>query len=330
MKALVFERFGEPSEVLELRDLPIPEAGPGEVRVRMIASPINPSDLLYIRGRYGVVPPLPARPGFEGAGVVDQAGPGFIGRLALGKRVTVINRVGGNWAEYVVVPARLARPVPSDIPDEQVASFFVNPATAIAMVRHVLRVPEGEWLLQSAAGSELGRMIIRLARNDGIKTMNVVRRHEAIGELKALGGDCVISSSDEPIEEQVRRIVPAGIKYAVDPVGGETGTALFNCLADNARMLVYGTLSQEPLRIDPRLMISGRRVLEGFWLGYWMAERSIPGALLVFREIAKLIRSGILATEIGAKFSLESVGEAVRQAEQVGRKGKILLQIGSR
>src|SRR3954470_11747641 len=155
MNALVFDRFGEPAEVLRLREVPTPEPGPGEVRVRMIASPVNPSDLLVVRGLYGVLPTLPATPGFEGVGVVDKAGPGLLGRLVLGKRVTVINSAGGNWAEYAVIPARQARPVSRDIPDEQVASFLLNPATVLAMARHVLGVPKGECLLQSAAGSVL-------------------------------------------------------------------------------------------------------------------------------------------------------------------------------
>ena len=110
----------------------MPEPGPGEVRVRMIASPINPSDLLVVRGRYGVLPRLPATPGFEGVGVVDKAGPGLLGRWVEGKRVAVINSAGGNWAEYAVIPARQARPIPADIPDEQAATFFVNPATVLA------------------------------------------------------------------------------------------------------------------------------------------------------------------------------------------------------
>ena len=157
MKAVVFDRFGEPDQVLAVRDVPIPEPGPGEVRVRMIASPVNPSDLLVVRGLYGVLPSLPSTPGFEGVGVVDKVGSGILGWMVKGKRVTVINSAGGNWAEYVVIPARQARPVASDIPDAQVASFFVNPATVLAMVRHVLKVPKGEWLLQTAAGSESGR-----------------------------------------------------------------------------------------------------------------------------------------------------------------------------
>jgi len=327
MNALVFDRFGEPGDVLSLRDVPTPEPGPGQVRVRMIASPINPSDLLVVRGRYGVLPTLPGTPGFEGVGVVDKVGPGLLGWLVKGKRVTVINDRGGNWAEFAVIPARQARPVPADLPDEQVASFFVNPATALAMVRHVLRVPRGAWLLQSAAGSALGRMIIKLARQDGIRTLNVVRRREAIDELKGLGADAVISTTDGPIEEQVRRIVgAAGVPFAIDPVGGDIGTSLFEALAADGRMLVYGTLANEPLRIDPRRMIAGRRIVEGFWLGHWIRGRSIPQALRLFREITAQIRTGVLATEPGTAFAPGEFAAAIRAAEAPGRKGKVLLR----
>jgi NADPH:quinone reductase-like Zn-dependent oxidoreductase len=331
MKAIVFDQFGEPADVLRVRDVPIPEPGPGQVRVRMIASPVNPSDLLVVRGRYGVLPTLPATPGFEGVGVVDKAGPGLIGWLVKGKRVTVINDMGGNWAEYAVISARQARPVAADIPDEQVASFFINPATVLAMARHVLAVPKGDWLLQSAAGSQLGRMIIKLGRHDGFRTLNVVRRPEAIAELKALGGDAVISSSEGPIDEQVRQVTGTdGVRFAVDPVGGDTGTGVFDSLAAEGRMLVYGTLSGEPLRIDPRKMIAGRRVVEGFWLGHWMRGRSIPAALRLFREIAHLIRAGVLETEIGRTYPLDAIGDAVRDADAIGRGGKVLLKFGTR
>jgi NADPH:quinone reductase-like Zn-dependent oxidoreductase len=330
MNAIVFDRFGEPAEVARLGDVLVPEPKRGEVRVRMIASPINPSDILTLRGLYGVLPKLPAIPGFEGVGVVDKVGGGLIGWLAKGKRVTVINSAGGNWAEYAVIPERQARPIPDDIPDDQAACYFVNPATALAMVRHVLKIPRGEWLLQSAAGSELGKMLIRLCKADGIKTINVVRRREATDALRELGGDVVIASSDGPIHEQVRAatVGSGGVRYAVDPVGGETGTQVFQALADEARMLVYGTLSGEPIRIDPRSMIAGRRVVEGFWLGHWMRSRSIPASLALFREIASQIRLGVLRTEVGPKFPLESIREALEAAEAVGHRGKVLLTVG--
>lgn len=328
MRALVFERFGEPADVLQLRDVPTPEPGPGEVRVRMIASPVNPSDIMVLRGRYGALPTLPATPGFEGVGIVDKAGPGLLGRLVLGKRVTVINRQGGNWADYAVVPARQARPVPQDIPDEQVASFFVNPATVLAMVRHVLRVPNGDWLLQSAANSNLGRMIIRLGKHDGFRTINIVRRRALVQELKALGADVVIATEDGPIAEQVRAATKSeGVRFALDPVGGAIGTGVFDSLAQGGRLLVYGSLTGEPIAVAPRPLISRDVTVSGFWLGRWMETRSVPQSLLLLRQIATLVRSGVLATDPGPAFPIDQAARAVVQAENAGASGKVLLRL---
>ncbi|MDX2039188.1 MAG: zinc-dependent alcohol dehydrogenase family protein [Isosphaeraceae bacterium] len=327
MRAIRFDRFGEPSEVLRVEDRPDPEPRFGEVVVRMTATPINPSDLLVVRGLYGVLPQLPATPGFEGVGVVED-GRGPIAKLLVGRRVAVINQAGGNWAERVCVPALRAIPVPADLPDDQAASFFVNPATVLAMVRHVLQVPRGAWLLQSAAGSALGKMIIKLGIHDGFRTINVVRRPSAIAELQALGGDAVISTTDGPIERQVEEITGgAMVRYALDPVGGDIGTGVFNSLAADSRMLVYGTLSNEPIRVDSRRMIAGKRVVEGFWLGHWMQGRSKIKAVPLFREIARLIRSGVLSTDPGPRFPLEAIQPAARAAEAIGKAGKVLLTL---
>lgn len=144
---------------------------------------------------------------------------------------------------------------------------YIPEASAILMLHHVLAIPAGEWLLQSAANSELGRMIIRLAKHDGIRTVNVVRRSEAVAELQRLGADAVIVSTEGPIDEQVRRIVgPQGVKYAIDPVVGETGTQMFQALGEEGRILVYGSLTGEPIRVgaDPRFILAGRRILEVF------------------------------------------------------------------
>jgi NADPH:quinone reductase-like Zn-dependent oxidoreductase len=171
-------------------------------------------------------------------------------------------------------------------------------------------------------------MIIRLGRHDGFKTLNLVRRPEAIDELKALGADAVVCSTQGPIEEQVRSLTGGeGVHYALDCVGGETGTGVFNSLGSDSRMLVYGTLSASPLEIDPRRMIAGKRVVEGFWLGHWMRSRSKVASLNLFREIARLIHADVLATTTGPEFPLDAITEAVRHAEQVGRQGKVLLRI---
>lgn len=332
MKAIIFDHFGNPADVLHVGDVRMPEPGRNEVRVRMLASPINPSDLMTVRGQYGKPPKLPYTPGYEGAGVVDAVGSGLLKRLRglkPGKRVAVLSSRGGNWAEYVVVPVKQAVPVPEDLPVEQVATFFVNPATALVMTRRVLKVPRGDWLLQTAAGSALGRMVIRLGKHYGFRTINVVRRREQAEELLQLGGDAAICTADESIETRVNAITGgAGIRHAIDAVGGETATAVVRALGPGGRLLVYGTLADEPMSLDSRMMIMNQRVIQGFWLSIWAREQGIVTMLRLFREIISHMRARRLISEIGATFPLDQAQAAVQQAEKPGRDGKVLLRLG--
>src|SRR5271169_582243 len=336
MKAIRFDQYGEPTDVLAVAEQPVPQPGAGEVRVKIRLSPVNPSDLLYVRGHYsGVAPHFPSGAGFEGVGVIDALGSAVEG-LTVGQRVFARNSLGGNWAQYAVGPADKVYPVPDEIADEQIASLLINPETAILMVRHVLAVPRGAWLLQSAAGGELGRMIIRLAKHDGFRTINVVRRHEAVQELKDLGADEVIVSGDAPIDEQVHNIVgPQGVGFAIDPVAGQTGTEMFRSLSEDGHMLVYGSLTGRGISVgdDPRLTLSGRRTLEVYWLGYWLSRLDKSGFFAADRpalpqlidECLELIRLGVLNTSPGKKFGLDDIHDAVAESESVGHDGKIYL-----
>jgi NADPH:quinone reductase len=328
-KAVVFDEFGKPTEVLRVREIATPSPSAGQVRVRMIASPINPSDLLVVRGEYGRLPKLPATPGFEGVGVVEAAGPGLLGKLRLGKRVAVLNSGGGNWREQVIVPARQVVPVLRSVTDEQAAAFFVNPASALLMTRYILRVPQGEWLLQTAAGSALGRMVIRLGRQYGFRTINVVRRRDQAQELLRAGADAAICSSEESLEERVKEITGGnGVRFAIDAVGGATATAVVRNLAPAGRLLLYGTLSGEPMTVDPRtLMVADARV-EGFWLSNWVRQQNVLTMLGLFRRINRLLAANVLTSDTAASFPLDEVGAAVSQAEMPGRSGKILLRMG--
>ncbi len=328
MRAVVFDRFGDPEEVLQVREVPIPEPGHGQVRVRMICSPLNPSDLLVVRGEYGRLLALPATPGFEGAGIVEASGGGLLGRLRLGRRVAVLNDKGGNWQEYVVVPAKQVVPVSQQVPDEQAATFFVNPASAWIMTRSVFKIPADAWLIQTAAGSALGRMVIRLGKHYGFRTINVVRRKEQGEELLRTGADAVICSSDESIEERAKALTGGtGPLFGLDAVGGETGSAVVRALAPGGRLLVYGTLSEQPLTIDPRILIAEDKRIEGFLLSTWARNQNLLTMLGLFRRINKLLAAGILTSEIGASFPLEQIKEAVKLANQPGRSGKVLLKI---
>jgi len=329
MRSIIFNTFGEPAEVLTVRDVPVRDAGAGEVRVRMLAAPVNPSDLLTVRGQYARLPQLPATPGFEGVGIVDSAGPGLLGKFLIGKRVAALNSRTGSWAEFAIVAAKQAIPLSKHLPLEQAAMFFVNPATAYVLTCKVLAVPPGEWLLQTAAGSALGRMIIRLGTRFGFKTINVVRRSEQVAELKSLGGDVVIAHTGSGMREQVHSATGGrGVRYAVDAVGGATGAAAAGCLAPGGRLVLYGTLSGEPLPLSPRDLIAASATIEGFWLGDWMARQNLIGKLKLVRTITGLMLEGVLVSEVGQSFPLESIAEAVRNAERVGRGGKVLLKIG--
>ncbi|AWM40460.1 Alcohol dehydrogenase [Gemmata obscuriglobus] len=331
MKRVVFDRVGPPAEVLRLEDdVPAPQPKWGEVLVRMLASPVNPSDLMYIGGKYGLKPNLPATPGFEGVGVVEATGGGVLGWLRKGKRVAVINDGRGTWAEYTVTKARQVIPVPDGMSDEQAASFFVNPATALAMTQDVLKVPKGAWLLQSAAGGELGKMVVRLGHKFAFRTINVVRRREQVDELKKLGADHVVVESDGPVPEQVRKLVPDGVRYALDPVGGETGSQIIAALSHGGRCLLYGSLTDQPVSAHPRHLIGNDVHIEGFWLGTWAKQQRILTMLGLFRRVRALMAEGVLQTHFSGTYPLEEVNKAVDHAAQPGKGGKVLIRIGVR
>jgi NADPH:quinone reductase-like Zn-dependent oxidoreductase len=323
MRSLRFDRFGEPAEVLQLVEQPQPAPQAGQVLVRVLARPINPSDLYFVRGTYGIKPQLPATPGFECAGVVEAVGEG-VTHLRAGQKVIPLGVIG-TWTEYVVAPAAGVLPYPDSLSDSIAAQFVVNPLTAWAMVVDELKVQPGEWLLQTAAGSTLGRLVLQIAKMRGFKTINVVRRREQAEELKALGADEVICSADEDIAARVRETTGKGVRCAIDAVGGKTGGAAASALAPGGTLLVYGLLSQEPLPIDGGAMIFLTSTVRGFWLSRWFQETPPARQQAVAAELLGLMATGQLTPPIEAEYELKDYAAAVKHAETPGRSGKVLL-----
>ena len=332
MHAAVFEQFGEPADVLQYSQRPDP-AGGDLVRVRMLASPVNPSDLMTVRGEYQFRPDFPAVPGYEGVGVVESGG-GLLGRLLKGRRVAVLAAGGGNWAEYNAVPANRLVPVPGDLSVPQAAMFFVNPATAHILTAKVLAVPKGAWLLQTAAGSSLGRMVIALGKRRGFKTVNVVRRREQADELVAdPHADAAVvfdPGHDDPADfrDRVREATGgADVLHALDCVAGATGGAAAGCLGPGGRLVCFGTLSGDPLALPARHLLFHGASVEGFWLGRWMERASLPRKLAVMRTVGKLLSEGTVANDVGESFPLSEITAAVTASERPGRGGKVWLKI---
>src|SRR5690348_10447379 len=243
MRALRFSDVGDPMQVLHLDDVPSPEPGPSDVRVRITHRPINPSDLLTIQGFYPKRPPLPGSPGLEGVGVVDAVGANVRG-VAVGQRVISAAGIPGTWAEQLVIPADRAVPIPDALSDQAAAQMLVNPVTAWALLNDELALSQNDWLLQTAAGSTLGRVIIQLARRRGLRTVNVVRRRSRARELLELGGDAVVVTEDETLVDRVREITGGrGVAAAIDSVGGAEAADVAASLAPGGTMISMGGLS---------------------------------------------------------------------------------------
>jgi NADPH2:quinone reductase len=323
MRAIRFDRFGDPTAVLELRDLPMPEPGEGQVRIRMRARPINPSDLFTITGEYGNLPTLPATPGGEGAGVVDEVGAGVSG-FQVGQQVVPLSR--GTWQEYVVADAGAVIPVPPGLTDIQASMLLVNPTSAWLMLEEDLRVQPGEWLVQNGGNSAVARFVAQIAKLRGYRIISVVRRRDVEAELLETGAEHVICESDEDVVERVREITAGvGVPYAIDSVGGASGSRLVQTLGSEGTMLVFGAISRQPLTIASRAMLYRGSSIRGWWLTRWMRRASRESRDQLFRTLTSLVASGTLHAPVAAEFDLADVVDAVRMASGSERNGKVLL-----
>ncbi len=324
MQSIKFYEFGNPAEVLRVEEVPQPEPGTDQVLVRLRARSINPSDLLTVRGLYGSLPKLPATPGLEGMGEVAAVGAG-VKHLRPGQRVIPLG-VQGTWQDYLLAASTQLIPVPDSISDQTAAQFVVNPLTAWIMTIEELALKPGEWLLQTAAGSTLGRIVLQIAVLRGFKTINVVRRREQVAELKTLGADEVICTDDEGISERVKEITgKAGLTKAIDAVGGQTGAAVMNSLGRGGVMLVYGLLSMQPMPIDGGRMIFNTTTIRGFWLGEWLRSAAPERQQAVTAEMLRSMASNEIVPPVEAEYPLADVLAAVEHAERPGRSGKVLL-----
>jgi len=333
MNALCFHEHGLPEQVLRLEHCPSPALGAGQVRVRMRLAPVNPSDRNFVRGTYGKSPEtFPAIPGFEGVGEVVEAR-GLLGTFLKGKRVSVLADRQGTWAEEVVVDAKRAIAVPESIPDEQAAVYFINPATAYLLTQKVHRLGRGDWLLQTGASSQVGRMVVRLGGHLGFRTVNLVRSAESAAELKTLGGDaCLVHDPERDSFQDLASAVTAAtggepVRCAIDCIGGTLGSRVLRVLSPGGRLVVYGTMSDAPLEVPSRVLMTADRSISGFWLGPWMAKEPLLAKLGIVRRLRSLHLAGLFRSEIGGTYGFAEFGRALERAAG-GSQGKVLLRPG--
>ncbi len=325
MRVVEIDRFGNPAEVVRCVDRPDPVAGDGKVVVRMAVMSINPADLLMIEGRYGEQPTFPFVPGTEGVGRVESVGPNVTG-LAVGDPVVPL--AGSCWRDRLVArPEALIR-LPSDVPLDQAAMLKANPATAEAMLTLVPLEP-GDWVMQNAANSAVGRNVIVAARAQGIRTVNVVRRPGPVSDLEGLGADIVIvddGSDPARLASAVGEVLgDAGVKLAFDAIGGTATNALAGAVAPSGLVVNYGLLSGEPCQVDPYHLVFRDVHVRGFWLRTWFAEADRSAIAALYARLIERLQSGGLTTPVEARYRLDDIAAALDHAARPHRSGKILL-----
>ena len=326
INAVVYERHGNPVDVLRVEQQPWPKPAPHEAVVQMRAAPINPADLNQIEGKYPVRPELPAIPGFEGAGIVVDLGAG-VTNVAVGALVILPHNIG-TWRDALAVKADELVVVPAGIEPVHAATLKINPLTAWRLLDDYVDLKKGDWLIQNAANSAAGRTVIQIARELGYKTVNVVRRMELIDELRAEGGDVVLVDGEDLREKVKSATSDAPIRLGLNAVGGDSALRLANCLAPRSTLVTFGAMSLQPLKIPNGLLIFKDLRFRGIWINKWYDNATIEERMDAFRPLFEMAERGLLKTKVEKSYPLTEAKAAVAHAAQGKRSGKIVFEFG--
>ena len=322
LRALV-GAFGPAPEVVALDNFEPDRPGPGQVRVRMTARSINPSDHVTIAGAYAWRTALPFVPGFEGVGVVEELGAG-VSACAIGDRVLPIGSAGA-WQDVKIADAHWCFPVAADLTDAQAAASYINPLTAWLLLHGRAALAPGMALAVNAAGSAIGRMLIRMANAAGVRPVALIRREATRERLTGLDLTAIVVTGDESPAAALREVLDdGGLDIALDAVGGPCGEALALALKPGGRFLHYGLLSGQALPADLPLRRPDLRFAL-FHLREWVHGQDRETIAAHLAQAAALVRSGVAETAVEASYPLREITQALRHDLQPGRSGKILI-----
>ncbi|GEC75295.1 MULTISPECIES: zinc-binding dehydrogenase [Microbacterium] len=324
MRALIHSRFGEAEDVLAVEERPVPEPAAGQVRLRIVLSPIHNHDLWTVRGTYGFKPELPAASGTEALGIVDALGEG-VEHLAVGQRVATGGTFGA-WAEYIVANAAGLIPVPDSLSDESAAQLVSMPFSTISLLQF-LDVNEGDWIVQNAANGAVGRMLAQLGAARGVHVLGLVRRAEGVEELRAQGIDNVISTDQDDWREQAARLTGgAPIVAGVDSVGGSASGDVLSLLSEGGMLVAFGAMNSPVMEIASSDVIFKQAIVKGFWGSKVIQQLDAATRGALFGELIQRVTDGTLTLPVAGVFDAADIADAVRLSMTPGRVGKVLLQ----
>jgi NADPH:quinone reductase-like Zn-dependent oxidoreductase len=324
MKVLRMQEFGKPTVAPELVEAAAPEPAAGHVVVALEAAPINPSDLLLIRGWYGHRPALPATLGTEGVGRIVSVGAG-VDQSRVGERVMILPTLQhGTWQEQVAIAEAVALSVDPAGDLLQLAMLGVNPMTADLLLHSFVDLPPGAWVGQTGGTSAVGRYVIALAKRAGVRTLSVVRRPEAAAELLALGADAVVVEGEGLRDEIGEALGADRLSLLLDPIAGEATGKLAAWLARGGTLVSYGGMSGAAVTVGPADLIFRDLRVRGFWQKHWLDVTPREEIAARYDRLATLVADGTLRAPVAASYPLEKYQDAIAHAMDAGRAGKVL------
>jgi mitochondrial enoyl-[acyl-carrier protein] reductase / trans-2-enoyl-CoA reductase len=322
-RVLCHYQYGVPETVITLEERPLPNLCDDEILIKTILAPINPADINMIEGRYGEQPPLPAILGNEGVGVITKIGAN-VNHLSVGDQV-ITPAQRATWCEYRICKEVDAVMVPPNILPEVACMLNINPLTALLMLDNFYALQPGDWIIQNAANSGIGRAVIDIAQHIGIKTINIVRSQKQVTELKEIGGDMQLTFDDLKAKTFQHELKNLPIRLALNAVGGESSRLITRTLSQGGVMLSYGAMSKEPVILDNGPLIFKEITIKGFWRTRWVHNADHKSIQSVFERLLTLAERGAFSVPIEKKYPFVEASQALKHAQQSGRKGKILL-----
>ena len=321
MRAIQISAYGEPQAVLEFNEIPEPSSpGVSEVLVGMKFAPIDPSDLLLLRGLMPMRPELPSVVGTEGVGRVLAVGSAVI-NVKVGDRV-LPPLYSLTWRERLVVSAAGLFALPKDADIQQLSMLRVNPSTAALIISEYVKLDKGDWIVQNASNSGVGRSAIAIAKARGFRSINFVRRPELINELQAAGGDLVLIDETSAADRVAEAVGDGKVRLALDGISGDATGHLAGYLSHGGTLVGYALMSGDPTAKIGMLDLMWKDIsLRGFSLGH---SKYDPKMRSVLEESAQLVASGDLNVPVAATYPLSEIRQA---ADHVARGGKVLLEI---
>lgn len=319
-EALLFRKHGDPPRVVRLEDIDLPPMGAKDVLVKILAAPINPSDINMIQGTYSILPDLPAVGGNEGVAQVLEVG-SRVTSLKTGDWVIPRDTGLGTWRTEAVLAEDDVISLPNDIPLLSAATLGVNPCTAFRMLSDFEHLKPGDTVIQNAANSGVGQAVIQIAAARGVNTINVIRDRSEFTQLsdrlKAIGATHVIKEEAlrRPEMKELFKTCPKP-KLALNGVGGKSATELLRHLQIGGSMVTYGGMAKQPVTVPVSALIFKDVKVRGFWVTQWKRDHSNDERAFraMLDELCSLIQQGKLTAPACSEVGLKDYNKALEVA----------------